>query len=83
MTLKIYDMENRFIWNRLTICLLLFLALFPVVRANASDTADSVYFHIKLNTIGGLRIGQVQRLTYVLANSEYFIRHSTGITHSL
>jgi|GEM_PF-137232 len=71
MTLKIYDMENRFIWNRLTICLLLFLALFPVVRANASDTADSVYFHIKLDTIGGLRIGQVQRLTYVLANSEY------------
>lgn len=53
MTLKIYDMENRFIWNRLTICLLLFLALFPVVRANASDTADSVYFHIKLDTIGG------------------------------
>ena len=70
MTQKIYNIENRFIRIKQLLCILLFLAFFPVVRANASETADSVYFHVTLDTLGSLRAGQVQRLTYVLANSE-------------
>ena len=70
MTQKIYNIENRVIRIKQLLCILLFLAFFPVVRANASETADSVYFHVTLDTLGSLRAGQVQRLTYVLANSE-------------
>lgn len=71
MIQKIYNIENRFIRIRQILCILLFLAFFPVVRANASETADSVYFHVTLDTLGSLRAGQVQRLTYVLVNSEF------------
>lgn len=65
-----YSIGNRFFRSKQIVCLLLILAFFSVVRANASDTADSVYFHIKLDTLGGLHVGQVRQLTYVLANSE-------------
>lgn len=71
MIQKIYNIENRFIRIKQILCILLFLAFFPVVRANASETADSVYFHVTLDTLGSLRAGQVQRLTYVLVNSEF------------
>lgn len=60
-----YSIGNRFFRSKQTVCLLLILAFFSVVRANASDTADSVYFHIKLDTLGGLHVGQVRQLTYV------------------
>lgn len=53
------------------ITLLLLSALLPTVRANVSATADSVYFHIKLDTLGILRTGQEVKLTYALVNSQF------------
>lgn len=37
----------------------------------ASTTADSVYFHIKADTIREIRAGQVVELTYALVNSQF------------
>ena len=53
------------------ITLLLLSALLPTVRANVSATADSVYFHIQLDTLGILRTGQEVKLTYALVNSQF------------
>lgn len=53
------------------ITLLLLSVLLPTVRANVSATADSVYFHIKLDTLGILRTGQEVKLTYALVNSQF------------
>lgn len=53
----------------LSICLLLLTALLPTVRSYASGVADSVYFHIRLDTLGNVHIGQVLQLTYALVNS--------------
>ena len=41
------------------------------IRANVSGAADSVYFHIKLDTLGGISMGRVLKLTYALANSKF------------
>ena len=53
----------------MSICLLLLTALLPTVRSYASGVADSVYFHIRLDTLGNVHIGQVLQLTYALVNS--------------
>ena len=69
---KIGRMRNRLIGRGLIICLLLLFALLPTVLAGAtSGKADSVYFHIKLDTLGGLRVGRVLKLTYALVNSPF------------
>lgn len=44
---------------------------FSGVRVYASTTADSVYFHIKADTIREIRAGQVVELTYALVNSQF------------
>lgn len=54
---------------RLAFILLLLSVIFPVFCANASGTEDSVYFKIKLDTLGGLRAGRELQLTYALVNS--------------
>ena len=41
------------------------------VQVCASTTADSVYFHIKADTIREIRAGQVVELTYALVNSQF------------
>ena len=53
------------------VCLLLLSAFLPVAHTHASETADSVYFHAELDTVGGLRAGQVLRLTYALVNTQF------------
>ena len=69
---KIGRMRNRLIGRGLIICLSLLFALLPTVLAGASSgKADSVYFHIKLDTLGGLRVGRVLKLTYALVNSPF------------
>ncbi len=71
MTKRTSYIEGRCIRNRLTVCLLLLSAFLPVGRVHASNTTDSVYFHIELDTLGGLRAGQVLQLTYALVNSQF------------
>lgn len=71
MTKRTSYIEDRCIRNRLTVCLLLLSAFLPVGRVHASNTTDSVYFHIELDTLGGLRAGQVLQLTYALVNSQF------------
>ena len=69
---KIGRMRNRLIGSGLIICLSLLFALLPTVLAGAtSGKADSVYFHIKLDTLGGLRVGRVLKLAYALVNSPF------------
>ena len=53
------------------VCLLLLSAFLPVAHTHASETANSVYFHAELDTVGGLHAGQVLRLTYALVNSQF------------
>lgn len=50
------------------ICLSIFL---PGVRVCASNTVDSTYFHIKVDTMRGIRAGQVVELTYALVNAQF------------
>lgn len=50
---------------------ILISALLSVVRVYASTTADSVYFHIKADTMREIRAGQVVELTYALVNSQF------------
>lgn len=68
---KINSIPSRFISSRLIGCLLLLPMLLPSVRTNASETADSVYFHIRLDTLGGIHVGRVLKLTYALVNSQF------------
>ena len=53
------------------------------VHLYASNTADSVYFHVQLDTLGGLRVGQVLKLTYALANSQFDLVSSPVFNHSI
>lgn len=71
MIRKTRHIKNRSIGNGLIICTLLLTAWLPAVRANASDTTDSVYFHMQLDTLGGLRTGQLLKLTYALVNAQF------------
>ncbi len=60
---------------------ILISALLSVVRVYASTTADSVYFHIKADTMREIRAGQVVELTYALSmhNSiRFLLRYSTA-----
>lgn len=41
------------------------------VQVCASTTADSVYFHIKADTMREIRAGQVVELTYALVNAQF------------
>ncbi|WP_288112985.1 BatD family protein [Xylanibacter rodentium] len=50
---------------------ILISALLSVVRVYASTTADSVYFHIKADTMREIRAGQVVELTYALVNAQF------------
>lgn len=50
---------------------ILISALLSVVRVCASTTADSVYFHIKADTMREIRAGQVVELTYALVNAQF------------
>lgn len=61
MTKQPNDTRGSLIRNTLIICLLLLSALSPSVRANAS-AADSVYFCMQLDTLGGIRAKQVLKL---------------------
>lgn len=63
--------RSKSVRDRLMICLLILSALGQTGRANASDTADSVYFHIKIDTLGGIYAGRVLKVTYALANSSF------------
>lgn len=51
-------------------CIWLYVLL-PVVRAYASDTADTVHFHIQIDTLRKIRAGQVVELTYALVNAQF------------
>lgn len=51
--------------------ILLSPVLLPVVRSNTSDTADSVYFRVQIDTLGGIHVGRVMELMYVLVNSQF------------
>lgn len=51
-------------------CIWLYVLL-SGVRAYASDTADSVYFHIRIDTLREIRAGQIVELTYALVNSQF------------
>lgn len=70
MTKQPNDTRGSLIRNTLIICLLLLSALSPSVRANAS-AADSVYFCMQLDTLGGIRAKQVLKLTYALVNAQF------------
>ena len=63
--------KSRPIRSGLIIAILLLPALLPTIRISASETADSVYFHIELDTLGSIRTGQVLQLTYTLVNSRF------------
>lgn len=54
----------------LVFCIWLYVLL-SGVRAYASDTADSVYFHIRIDTLREIRAGQIVELTYALVNSQF------------
>lgn len=64
-------MKNKTIWNALIISISLFPILSCAIHANAMNTTDSIYFRIQLDTLGGLRTGQILQLTYALVNSEF------------
>lgn len=70
MTKQPNDTRGSLIRNTLIICLLLLSALSPSVRANAS-AADSVYFCMQLDTLGGIHAKQVLKLTYTLVNAQF------------
>lgn len=70
MTKQPNDTRGSLIRNTLIICQLLLSALSPSVRANAS-AADSVYFCMQLDTLGGIRAKQVLKLTYALVNAQF------------
>ena len=71
MTKRTSKTKYCFIRSRMFVCLLLLSAFLPVAHTHASETADSVYFHAELDTVGGLRAGQVLRLTYALVNTQF------------
>lgn len=71
MTKKTSYIKDSIIRCGLGICLLLLSVCLPSTRTHASEAADSVHFHVRLDTLGGLRAGQVLQLTYVLANSQF------------
>lgn len=71
MTKRTSKTKYCFIRSRMFVCLLLLSAFLPVAHTHASETADSVYFHAELDTVGGLRVGRVLRLTYALVNSRF------------
>lgn len=51
---------------------ILLLSIFlPTVQINALDTTDSVYFHIQIDTLRDIHVGQVVELTYALVNSQF------------
>ena len=67
--------EVRYITRKsirnIQICCIWMYVFFSGVRVYASTTADSVYFHIKADTIREIRAGQVVELTYALVNSQF------------
>lgn len=52
-------------------CCIWMYVFFVGTPVYASTTADSVYFHIKADTIREIRAGQVVELTYALVNSQF------------
>lgn len=71
MTKRTGYIKDRYIISSVIACLLSLSAFLPVARTHASETADSIYFHAELDTVGGLRAGQVLQLTYALVNSQF------------
>ena len=67
--------EVRYITRKsirnIQICCIWMYVFFSGVRVYASTTADSVYLHIKADTIREICAGQVVELTYALVNSQF------------
>lgn len=71
MMKKVIHANNRSVIGILFVLILLLPMFISTIRANVSGAADSVYFHIKLDTLGGISMGRVLKLTYALANSKF------------
>lgn len=52
-------------------CMCLTCLLLPGVKVCASASTDSVYFHIRVDSLGGIHTGRVLKLTYALVNSRF------------